>query len=165
MHVVNSDLELLQSIDWDKLEELAYQETVGDKKRQHNFKDVGTTGGQCPTCTGSSVGVAKPGKKPGSTDPCIVQAMMVLSHLIRQAKPHPFNCDDQNNPRNKFARRIDKGCCMQPGRSCGSHKLGSSMQISLQRVKFTIATVQIGAHLFQICGTLWRDLLMCPHWV
>jgi hypothetical protein len=42
-----------------------YQETVGDKKRQHKFKDIGTTtGGQCTTRTGSSVGVAKLGKKP-----------------------------------------------------------------------------------------------------
>jgi hypothetical protein len=44
MHVVNSGLELLQSIDWDKVTELAYQETVGDKGRQHKFNNVGTTG-------------------------------------------------------------------------------------------------------------------------
>jgi hypothetical protein len=57
-------MELLQSLDWDKLAELTYQENVGDKKRQHKFNDVGTTGDQCTTCTGSSIGVVKPGEQP-----------------------------------------------------------------------------------------------------
>jgi hypothetical protein len=105
MHVVNTGLQLLDSVDWDKLAKIAYQETVSNKKRQHKFKDIGTTGGQCTTCTGSSVGVAKPGKKPGLTDPSIVEAMVAQSEFTRQAKfkwmptgVRPFNCDDQNNP-------------------------------------------------------------------
>jgi hypothetical protein len=134
--VVNSGSLLLDSVDWDKLALTAYKETVGDKKRQHKYKDIGTTCGQCTTRTGSSIGVSKPGKKPGSTDPSIVEAMVALSEFTRQAKfkwlpagVRPFNCDDKDDPRNKFARRIHEDCCIPAARvgltnlenPCGFH--------------------------------------------
>jgi hypothetical protein len=33
------------NIDWDALLKLAHKEVKGDKKRQHKYKDFGTTGG------------------------------------------------------------------------------------------------------------------------
>jgi hypothetical protein len=137
LHVVNSGLPQIQSVDWERLAEIAYLENAAaDKKRQHKFKDIGTTGGQCTTRVNSSAGVAKPGKKPGSSDPSIVEAMVALSDYTRAAKfewipdgLRPFNCDDRNDPRNKFARRIHNDCCIPAGRigltnvenPCGYH--------------------------------------------
>jgi hypothetical protein len=124
MHVVNLGLPQIQWVDWDRLAEITYQEKEADSKRQHKFKDMGTTGGQCTTRVGSCVGVAKPGKKPGSTDPSIVQAMVALSDFTRSAEFKwpvglcPFSCDDRNDPRNKFARRINRDCFI-PARRIG----------------------------------------------
>ena len=136
LHVVNSGLAQIQAVDWEQLAEIAYQENAADEKRQHKFKDIGTTGGQCTTRVHSSVGVAKPGKKPGSSAPSIVEAMVALSDYTKNAKfewmpdgLRPFNYDDRNDPRNKFARRIHNDCCIPAGRigltnvenPCGYH--------------------------------------------
>jgi hypothetical protein len=43
LHVVNTVLLPLASIDWQALEEVAYQKAKGNKKLHHKFKDFGTT--------------------------------------------------------------------------------------------------------------------------
>jgi hypothetical protein len=76
LHMTNLGVPGISSIDWDDLMQLAHKEVTGDKKRQHKYKDFGTMGGQCTTRVGSEVGVAKPSKKPGTKDICIVEAML-----------------------------------------------------------------------------------------
>ena len=63
MHVTNSGLPEIQTIDWKSISALAYKATKSDNKRQHKFKDFGTTGGQCTTRVGSQCGVGIPRKK------------------------------------------------------------------------------------------------------
>jgi hypothetical protein len=55
-------------------------------KCQHRYKDFGTTGGQYTTCVGSKSGMATPAKKAGSKNVCIVDAMLALFELTREAK-------------------------------------------------------------------------------
>ena len=50
------------------------------------FKDFGTMGGQCTTQVGLNSGVAKPSKKPGTKDICIVDAMLALLEYTKNAQ-------------------------------------------------------------------------------
>jgi hypothetical protein len=86
-------------------------------------KDFGTTAGQCTTRVGSSVGVSKPRYKPGSKDSCVVEAMLVLCRYTKNASfkwmpkgMRPYNCDDLDDPRNKFAQRIHQDCFIPASR-------------------------------------------------
>jgi hypothetical protein len=45
LHVRNTGVPEIALIDWQALAEVAYKEEKGDKKRQHKFKDFGTTAG------------------------------------------------------------------------------------------------------------------------
>jgi hypothetical protein len=67
LHVTNSGVPGIRKIGWDGLAKLAYNGAKGDKKRQHKYKDFGTTGGQCSTRAGSAVGVSN----------CIIPAVLV----------------------------------------------------------------------------------------
>jgi hypothetical protein len=78
LHVLNLGVNGLADIDWDTLAKLAEKKEKGEKKRQRKFKDFGTTAGQCTTCVGSSVGVAKPSYKPGTKESCVIEAMLAL---------------------------------------------------------------------------------------
>jgi hypothetical protein len=117
LHVRNLGVPQIDKIDWEKLARETYKEEREDKKRQHRFKDYGTTGGRCTTRVGSKIGVASPAKKPGSTNGCIVDAMLALCDFTKQAQfkwlpkgIRPFNCDDEHDPRNVFGRRFHKDC-------------------------------------------------------
>jgi hypothetical protein len=123
LHVVNSGVEGMGAIDWDALAKLADKKEKGDKNRQRKFKDFGTTAGQCTTRVGSSVGVAKPSYKPGTKDRCVVAAMLELCRYTKNAKfkwmpegLRPFNCDDPDDERNKFAHRFHKDCFIPAAR-------------------------------------------------
>jgi hypothetical protein len=105
------------SIHWDGLALLVHKEEKNDEKRQHKYRDFGTTGVQCTTRVGSVVGVATPSKKPGTNDNRIVEAMLVLSQYTKGADfiwlpkgMRPFNCDDGNDPRNEFGARFHPDC-------------------------------------------------------
>jgi hypothetical protein len=136
LNIVNLGVPEMERIDWDALARLAFKESKSDKKRQHKYKDFGTTGGQCTTRVGSESGVAEPARKPGTQDVCIVEAMLALSEYTKNAEyqwlpkgMRPFNCDDPDDPRNKFAQRFHKDCCIPASRvgltnlenPCGYH--------------------------------------------
>ena len=123
IHILNTGVDGMDTIDWDALANLANQKETGDKKRQRKYKDFGTTAGQCTTRVGSSVGVSKPRYKPGSKDSCVVEAMLVLCRYTKNASfkwmpkgMRPYNCDDLDDPRNKFAQRIHQDCFIPASR-------------------------------------------------
>jgi hypothetical protein len=107
----------MRSIGWNGLAQLAHKEEKSDDKRQHKYRDLGTTGGQCTTRLGSVVGVATPSKKPVTNDNRIVEAMLVLSQYTKGADfiwlpkgMRLFNCDDRNDPRNEFGAGFHPEC-------------------------------------------------------
>jgi hypothetical protein len=117
LHVTNIGLPSIAMLDWDYLARKANTQKKGDKKRQHKFRDFGTTSGQCTTRVDSEIGIGKPRKKPGTNDRGVVEAMLALSEYTRAAEfkwlprgTRPFNCDDPNDPRNEFATRFHKDC-------------------------------------------------------
>jgi hypothetical protein len=123
LHVTNLGVPQIQSVDWTALAKVAYESAKNDTKRQHRFKDYGTTGGQCTTRVGSSVGVSKPAKKSGTTDVCIVDAMVALSEYTKSTVfkwlpkgMHAFNSNVPDDPRNQFAKRFHKDCCIPASR-------------------------------------------------
>jgi hypothetical protein len=123
LHIVNTGVEGIASVNWDALAQVTYKKGTGDKKRQRKFKDFGTTSGKCTTRLGSSEGVAKPSYKPGTQDPLVVESMLALCSYVEGAvykwMPdglRPFNCDSSNHPRNKFAKRFHKDCFIPAAR-------------------------------------------------
>jgi hypothetical protein len=117
LHLVNLGVKNMDTIDWYALARLASTATKGDRNRQRQYEDFGTTAGQCTLRVGSSVGVLEPRRKPGTTDPSIVQAMLVLCAYTQNAKYNwmpdgvrPFNCDDKNDERNQFGHRFHPDC-------------------------------------------------------
>jgi hypothetical protein len=140
LHVVNLGVEEIKEINWDALARIAYlasnEETEGNTKRQHMYRDFGTTGSICTTRVGSREGVSKPRKKPGTDEKCIVEGMLALSSFTRKAEykwlsdgMRPFNCDDKDDARNKFCKRFHKDCVIPASRvgltnmehPCGYH--------------------------------------------
>jgi hypothetical protein len=120
LHVTNSGVPGILKIDWDGLAKLAHNGAKGEKKRQHKYKDFGTTGGQCTTRVGSAVGVSKANKKPGTNDACIVEAMLALSQFTKESAflwipdgLRPFNCDIPDDPQKKIAKRFHPDCIIQ----------------------------------------------------
>jgi hypothetical protein len=81
--VTNSSVPGISKLDWDGVAKLAHKDSKGDKKRQHKYRDFGTTGGQCTTRVGSEVGVSKPSKKLGTNDARIVEVILALSQYTR----------------------------------------------------------------------------------
>ena len=53
LHMTNTGLPSIAMLDWDSLARMANKQKKGDKKRQHKFRDFGTTSGQCTTRVGS----------------------------------------------------------------------------------------------------------------
>jgi hypothetical protein len=136
LNVINLGVPEVEMIDWDALARIAYLESNGDKKRQHMYRDFGTTGNVCTTRIGSRTGVAKPRKKPGTDEKCVVDAMLALTSFTKTAVfkwlpevMRPFNCDEPDDPRNKFCKRFHKDCCIPASRigltnlnnPCGYH--------------------------------------------
>jgi hypothetical protein len=112
-----NNLDVRSTIDWNALARLASKASKGGKKRQQKYKDFGTTAGQCTTRVGSIIGVAKPSFKPGTKETCIEDAMLALCCYTQHAKYkwmpkglRPFNCDDKDDKRNKFAQRFRTDC-------------------------------------------------------
>ncbi len=64
LHVTNVGLPSIAMLDWDSLARKANTSKKGDKKRQHKYRDFGTTSGQCTTRVGSEIGIGKPRKNP-----------------------------------------------------------------------------------------------------
>jgi hypothetical protein len=123
LHVTNLGVPGMSSLAWDNLAQLAHKEATGDKKRQHKYRNFGTTGGQCTTRVSSVAGVATPSKKPGTNDVCIVEAMLVLSRHTKETNfiwlpkgMRPFNCDDRNDPWNEFGARFHPDCIIPAAR-------------------------------------------------
>jgi hypothetical protein len=123
LHVINSGVDGLDGINWDALAKLANKKETGDKKRQRKYQDYGTTAGRCTSRKKSLVGVSVPPIKPGTKEPCVVEAMLVLCRYTRNAPfkwmpegMRPFNCDDKDDPRNKFAQRFHKDCFIPASR-------------------------------------------------
>jgi hypothetical protein len=117
LQVTNLGVPGMRSIDWDGLAQLAHKEEKSNEKRQHKYRDFGTTGGQCTTRVGLVGGVATPSKKPGTNDNRIVEAMLVLSQYTKGADfiwlpkgMRSFNCNDRNDPRNEFGARFHPDC-------------------------------------------------------
>jgi hypothetical protein len=81
LHVVTSGVDGMVAIVWDSLAQLKDKKERGNKDRQHKFKDLGTTTGQCTTHIGSSVGVAKPSYKPGTKE-----SMLALCWYTKNAQ-------------------------------------------------------------------------------
>ena len=117
LHVTNVGLPSIAMLDWDSLARKANTSKKGDKKRQHKYRDFGTTSGQCTTRVGSEIGIGKPQKKPGTNDPSIIEAMLALLVYTGASEfkwlskgTQPFNCDEPNDPRNEFATWFHKDC-------------------------------------------------------
>ena len=109
----------MEGLDWDKLAKLAFKGDMADNKRQQKYKDFDTTGSMCTSQVGLETGVSLPRKKPGTNGACVVKAMLALSAYIQGADflwipkgLRLFNCDDSQDPWNKFAHWFHKDCCI-----------------------------------------------------
>jgi hypothetical protein len=136
LHVTSLGVPEMDRIGWRALAKLAHQREIGDKKRQHKSRDFGTTGGICTTRIGSEEVIAKPRETPGTNESCVVNAMVALSDYMRRADflwilrgLRPFNCDDDDDPRNKFGNGFHEDCFIPAARigltnlqtPCGYH--------------------------------------------
>jgi hypothetical protein len=86
LSVVNSGVDGMAATDGDALAQLTDKKEKGNKNRQCQFKDFGTTAGQCTTSIGSSIGGAKPNYKSGTKESCIIKAMLALCWYTKNAQ-------------------------------------------------------------------------------